>query len=148
MEYAALTLRASSTASRVQTAYPANEFLTGSWANWAGRSFMYLKNSNLKTLYKIVRKQLIIVLLVLLDTINNQFGALLNHDCIITLKCNVGRMLSNKVWDSRECMEACASTRLSQHSEISVDCVCVECLQSWSEMMNDFKWLVIFTSSV
>jgi hypothetical protein len=58
---------------------------------------MYLKNSNLKVLNPC---QIITSLLVLLDPIKNQLGALLDHDCVVTFESDVRRMLIHEVGES------------------------------------------------
>lgn len=62
---------------------------------YSGRLFRYLKNSNLKFLKSCILNNQ--VLLILSDTVNNEFGTLLNHDRVVTFEGHVGGMLVVKV---------------------------------------------------
>jgi hypothetical protein len=87
-------------------------------------------------------------LLILGDTVNNEFSALLNHDCVITLEGHVGGMLVVQVRKARECMEARASTGFSQDAEVAMNVIRVESLQPSCEMMQDLQWLVVIAASI
>ena len=105
-----------------------------------------MKNSNLKFLKSCILNNQ--VLLILSDTVNNEFGTLLNHDRVVTFEGHVGGMLVVKVGKAGESMETRASTGFSQDAKVRMNVVSVEGFQPGCEVMQNLQWFKVITSSI
>jgi len=70
----------------------------------------------------------------------------LNHDCVVPFEGHVSGMLVVQVGQAGEGMESRPSTGLSQHTQVAMDVVRVEGLQTGCEVMQDLQWLIVITS--